>query len=566
MNNINIGINKLRGFLSRSIRETLNTEDGKRNLYFDYNRRNYIKFSLDVATTCESIFRIHKDEIKKNIAKLYGNNINLNNFAFLVVELKTNRFEGTENLINVKLRMNDKILFRVLSNSQLMLCYIIMNRQNIILKKNVRNYGLFNPFCLQNQNPDMKQKQNVKMKKDINIYYPKNTIFYYNYNAYAFTKEKMLITEEDITILAKPVYKLLIKDIKSTVSFLTTSEADSKQYLKNYKIYGEMPIFCLEIETNDNKKLLVGKNNNDQLKTLAIALDRAICNYQNHHLTFVLDNKIIQENINLYTTSNQLTQKGFFISDIVRDKSKRKSMFPEFNADIFDIIRENIFEFKNNLRKKKYLECIIKLKLIIDIIDNLPKEENNNINMISANNIEYLKGIWEKINILFKIKINNKNINNNDPEKKDIEKNCINENDNNIQEFTIENNYSKDNYETILGKDFINNFNKIMESVDKLYEFKKIINMNIFDNLYYEIKKKLISDIYAKNNINYNKEAKTLKIFKDDKLILGNCFINNFQMKKEEDFYNIGGKEFEKVIENYNKDLLFKKEGELSAF
>ena len=195
--NINIGLNKIRGFFSKSIKEIINTEDGKRNLYFDYNRRNYIKFSLDVATTCESIFRVHKDEIKKNIEKIYGNNIDLNNFAFLVVELNSNRFDGTQNLINVKLRKDDNILFRVLSNSQLMLCYIFMNRQNIILKKNVRNYGL--SCSLNTQNLDSPQKPNETIKKEIKIYYPKNQIFYYNYNAYAFSKEKIQIPYSNIS-------------------------------------------------------------------------------------------------------------------------------------------------------------------------------------------------------------------------------------------------------------------------------------------------------------------------------------------------------------------------------
>ena len=557
--NINIGLNKIRGFFSKSIKEIINTEDGKRNLYFDYNRRNYIKFSLDVATTCESIFRVHKDEIKKNIEKIYGNNIDLNNFAFLVVELNSNRFDGTQNLINVKLRKDDNILFRVLSNSQLMLCYIFMNRQNITLKKNVRNYGL--SCSLNTQNLDSPQKPNETIKKEIKIYYPKNQIFYYNYNAYAFSKEKIQINEEEVAILAKPVYKILIKDIKSVVSFLSTDENDSKQYLKNYKIYGEKPIFCAEIETKDNKKLLLGKNNNEQLKVLVKALDRAICNYQNQYLTFDVDNKINQQFKNTFLSSNELIQKSSFISELIINNEKRNSMFPNIKRKEFDDIITNIINFKNNLRNQKYLDCIVRLRLIIDIINNIKNEENNNnINFLSSKNIEYIKGVWEKINTFLKLKTNIKD-NNNNTNKKENEISSINENINKIQKL-----FNDDDCEKILGKDFINKYNIMIESIDKLNEFNLILNMHIFDNLYYEIKTKIISNIYDANKNKNNNDAKNLKIVKDDKLILGNCFINDFQMKKEEDFYNIGEKEIENIFKNFKNKLIFENEGEITAF
>ena len=90
--------------------------------------------------------------------------------------------------------------------------------------------------------------------------------------------------------------------------------------------------------------------------------------------------------------------------------------------------------------------------------------------------------------------------------------------------------------------------------------------MHIFDNLYYEIKTKIISNIYDANKNNNNNDAKNLKIVKDDKLILGNCFINDFQMKKEEDFYNIGGKEIENIFKNFKNKLIFEDEGEITAF
>ena len=287
---INSGINKLKGIFTRNQKETLNTGDGKRNLYFDYQRRTYIRFQLDVATTCDMIYRIHKDEIINHLKNIYGNNIDLNNFGFTIVELNSNQYDGTPNLINLKLRMDDNIIFRALLNNQLILCYLIITKHNIALKKTVRNSGILNSI---NEVKTVIHDKKSDKNTDIKVYFPKNVIHFYNYNAYAFSKEKMKITEEDIFITAKPNFQLLIKDIKSITTFLSTNPDDAKKYLTNYKIYGEKPIFCIQIEVKDKKNnLLIGRNSYDTFMLVYRALDAAINNYQNYYSDFNTNNKI----------------------------------------------------------------------------------------------------------------------------------------------------------------------------------------------------------------------------------------------------------------------------------
>ena len=67
----------------------------------------YIKFGLDVSTTCELILKIHKSEIMNAIKIVYRKDIPLDNFGFFIVELNANKYNGTQNLINVRLRKDD---------------------------------------------------------------------------------------------------------------------------------------------------------------------------------------------------------------------------------------------------------------------------------------------------------------------------------------------------------------------------------------------------------------------------------------------------------------------------
>ena len=294
---INSSINKLKGIFTRNQKETLNTGDGKRNLYFDYQRRAYIRFQLDVSTTCDMIFRIHKEEIINHLKTIYGNNINLNNFGFLIVELNSNNYDGTPNLINLKLRMDDNIIFRVLLNSQLILCYLFITKHNIALKKNFRNSGIFNPIV--NIKTDIQEKKSEKNKgNNIKVYFPKNIIHFYNLNAYSFSKEKMIITEEEIFISAKPNFRLLIKDIKSITTFISTNANDAKKFLINYKIVYK-------------------------------ALDAAINNYQNCYSDFNTNNKIIQQNINLIATYNEILREPASLDDFIINKEVINGAVPK---------------------------------------------------------------------------------------------------------------------------------------------------------------------------------------------------------------------------------------------
>ena len=285
--------------------------------------------------------------------------MDLNNFGFLIVELNSNQYDGTPNLINVKLRKDDKIIFQVLLNSQLMLGFLSIIRQNIILKKKARNLGLLNPINLINF--DTEEKPEEKKKDDnVHIYYSKNIIYYYH--ALAFSKEKMKITSEELYIYLNPCYRLLIKDIRSISTFLGKNEDDIKTYLKDYKIYGETPKFCIEIISKDDKKLLIGRNTYDAFITLYRALDAAVYNYQNQYSHINIKKKIIFQNMNIFSISNNFLKKTTNLDDWITHKDKRKIFFEDFEEmDLANIIN-NILEFKKNMKKGKYLKVVCLLR------------------------------------------------------------------------------------------------------------------------------------------------------------------------------------------------------------
>jgi hypothetical protein len=357
--------------------------------------------------------------------------------------------------------MDDNILFQILLNEQLMLCYIKINRQNIKIKRKERNFGLFYPnnFGIINE----EKSEDKKKSDDIHIYYPKNSIYFYN--SYTFTKEKIKITEEEIHIFSKKSQRFLIKDIRATFIFLSNNENEANKYLKDYKIFGEKPIYCLEIVAKDDKKLLLGRNSYDSFMSLYFALDAALYNYQNQYISININKKIISINGNLFLISKELMKKISPLYDLIYDKNKKEILFEKIKEkELVDIINI-IYELKKIINSDNYIEIILKITNLVDIIKKLLKEKKFQ-NVINGKNTIFLKEMWKKINKLCK----------NENELNET-KNTFNDklNLNNEKELTENNKKSINN-----NKKQQNNGNTNMQqSKDKIKAKKSIINKDI---------------------------------------------------------------------------------------
>ena len=340
-------LDKLNGIFHRDQKEKLITEDGKRNLYFDRERKNFIKFTLEVTTTCSTIFKTYKEEINKKLIEINGDNIDLNNYAFFIVELIANKYDYKPILIDLKIGMNDNILFNTLQNKQLMLCYLPINKPNFLIKKNSRNL----PQILPEENDLYKgiEINNYKRKDESKreVYLPKTIIHYYNDEKNCFSKEKIKVTEKELVIYANKNRSILIKDMREMKVMPGGNEKEIQAFFKDYIINGEKPKYCVEILTADKEKLLIGRNTFEHFTTLVRSIELASNNFANYFANTTLNNKILEESNGLFATNNFLAQRCFSINDIVINKEKRKILFKNFEEINLANIVNNIMEYKS---------------------------------------------------------------------------------------------------------------------------------------------------------------------------------------------------------------------------
>ena len=497
---------KIKSIFASEQKEQLITQDGKRNLYFDRNRKHFIKFILDVKTTCSTIQNQHKEEINRKLKEIYGKDVNTENFSFLIVELMGNKFEGKVAFIDLKLNVNETSIFNILQNTQLMLCYLPINLHNSYLKKNSKNLIKMDSA----ENDFETDEIPLKEKKEIKIFLPKTIIHYYNYNKKAFSKEKIRINENDIYIFAKQDRQILIKDIKKINNSQIENIGIDCIY-KNYEIYGDRPRFCIEIITIYNEKFLIGRNTFEHFITLSKAIEYALINYKNNYVHNSLKNRITEENNILLYTNKLIAQSSSTINDLVINKEKRKIFFKDFQEKNLADIVNNIIDFKSNWKKGKYPKSINNLEMILTIInEKMGKEELDK---------------YEKIINKDTIKI-------------------INEINNNIkklyEEYTNNNEIKKENLTNKLNQ---------------------MINLNVLDNLYCKIKEEYLTKYFEENNLindkncgNFSINKNNCKILENTKLILGNYFTNIFKFKNE-DFLYLGGNEVEENIKNVNNEI-----------
>ena len=500
-------LDKIKSIFVTDQKEKLITQDGKRNLYFDRNRQNFIKFSLDVRTTCSAIQKVHEKEIKKMLKEIYGDNVNFDKFSFLIVELIANKFEG-KSYIDLKVGMNDTIIFTALQNTQLMLCYLPINIHNIELKKKLKTI-IPTPKESKNNPQEIEDIFSYKGKKEKNIkvYLSKTIIHYYNNNKKTFSKEKIKVTEKEIHIYAKQVRTILIKDITEFNTFLSTEEEEYKKILDNYIINGDKPKYCIEITTAKKEKLLIGRNTLEHFITINKAIEASIFNFQNIKVDHFLKEKLIGLNNDLIENNKKLAQSCFTINDLVNNNEKRRILLKDFKEKNLGYIVNNIIEYKINFKNKKYNEAIDNIKKILEIInEKMEKEELEKYqNIINKDRIEQIENIYNKARDFNRI-------------------------ENNIE------------------------WNKNIEN-----EFDKVININIFNDLYLDIKKEYLSDYNVENNYYIDKKdeklSNNIKILQNAKLLLGHYFTKIFNIDKEEKVLFLGDEKVEEITQKFDEQL-----------
>jgi hypothetical protein len=498
--------NKIKGMFSRDQKENIITQDGKRNLYFDRERENFIKFGLVVGTTCSYILKNYKEDIINKLKEINGQEeVNLNNYSFFIVELIANKYERKQTLIDLKIDMEDISLFNILQNRQLILCFLPVKKSDISLRKKFRNEleisNIPDNLILEAEVNNVKNKD----KNEIITYLDKTVIHYYN-EKNSFSKEKIKVTEKEITIFyGKEQKNTSIKDIKSKKLITSNDEKQIQNFFKGYAINGYKPKFCIEIISGNEQKLLIGRNTLQHFETLVKAIDIACVNFRNYFVDNFINMETTKETNGILYTSNCISQ-SFTINDLLINKEKRKILLEDFSEIYLKDIVNNIMDYKIYFKKKKYSKAISRIKNILEIInEKMTKEELDKYQkIINKERIEQIEDINKKI-------------------------------------------------KEICGED---------KNIDEtnIIELQKIININMFDYLYLEIKDEYLSKYYEENNYVIKKNndssiSNNFKIIQNTKLLLGHYFTNIFNINKEKDVLLLGGPEVEETAKDYNDKL-----------
>jgi len=490
--------NKIKAKFTRDQKENINTQDGKRNLYFDRERENFIKFGLVVGTTCSYILKNYKEDIINKLKEINRQEeVNLNNYSFFIVELIANKYERKQTLIDLKINMEDSSLFNILQNRQLILCFLPVEKSDISLRKKFRDVLEIS------YTPDNLIKEaevnNVKNKdkNEIITYLDKTIIHYYN-EKNSFSKEKIKVTEKEITIFyGKEIKNTSIKDIKSKKLITSSEEKDIQKFFKDYTINGYKPKYCIEIISGNEQKLLIGRNTLQHFETLVKAIDIACVNFKNYFVDNFINMEMTNETNGILYTTNYISQSCFTINDLLINKEKRTILLEDFSETYLKDIVNNIMEYKVFFKKKKYSKAISRIKNILEIVnEKMTKEEKDKYEKIIS------KELIEKL-----VEINNK-----------------------INEIW--------NFDDILVDRKDNNIN----------ELKKIIDMNLFDKLLLEIKDEYIIK-------HYDKVKSEIKLNNKLKLLLAKYFLKINKLDSEQNCIYLGNENDDKIAYDFTDHL-----------
>lgn len=490
--------NKIKAKFTRDQKENINTQDGKRNLYFDRERENFIKFGLVVGTTCSYILKNYKEDIINKLKEINRQEeVNLNNYSFFIVELIANKYEKKQTLIDLKINMEDSSLFNILQNRQLILCFFPVEKSDISLRKKFRDVLEIS------YTPDNLIKEaevnNVKNKdkNEIITYLDKTIIHYYN-EKNSFSKEKIKVTEKEITIFyGKEIKNTSIKDIKSKKLITSSEEKDIQKFFKDYTINGYKPKYCIEIISGNEQKLLIGRNTLQHFETLVKAIDIACVNFKNYFVDNFINMEMTNETNGILYTTNYISQSCFTINDLLINKEKRTILLEDFSETYLKDIVNNIMEYKVFFKKKKYNKAISRIKNILEIVnEKMTKEEKDKYEKIIS------KKLIEKL-----VEINNK-----------------------INEIW--------NFDDILVDRKDNNIN----------ELKKIIDMNLFDKLLLEIKDEYIIK-------HYDKVKSEIKLNNKLKLLLAKYFLKINKLDSEQNCIYLGNENDDKIAYDFTDHL-----------
>jgi len=452
----------------------------KRQLYFDRNRKNYIEFDLEKTKNCMEIYDSLHEEIEKKINELHNTDKNKKmNFSFIMMYSRTNKLDNS-GLIELKLDKEAQ-LSDIMINKQYFLCYLPENKININQKRKTRNKLEENINNDRFKDVERRTSKNHELEK----YLTNEGVYYLDKEKVQFLYGKGTIDENTININCKKTnIEILIKDIKKEECF----ENKVPPSIEDFKI--KCPNFIFQIHQNNithflglykQKSYLIWKN----------AINLAKIKNNDNTIDSSFNSNIFTYNYLLYVKRHSIPSKCYIINQLLENAEKRQIFLDEYKDKKISDIANSIYAYKINIKNNKFFEAWMSLKQISFYVD--------------FNNIEdegLRKREKEKYSKIFT------------QERIDLYNNAV-----------------KKVNEAIKT---IKNYEKEMNNV-----LKKIFEIDLFDNLYYNIYELYIWPYFQKIknmlNTEYGYDQKP-EIIQKFHLLLSRYCANYFDMNNMDNF------------------------------
>ena len=458
----------------------MSTKVDKRQLYFDRNRKNYIEFDLEKTKNCMEIYESLREEIEKKINELHNTDKNKKmNFSFIMMYSRTNKLDNS-GLIELKLDKEAQ-LSDIMINKQYFLCYLPENKININQKRKTRNKLEENINNDRFKDVERRTSKNHELEK----YLTNEGVYYLDKEKVQFLYGKGTIDENTININCKKAnIEILIKDIKKEECF----ENKVPPSIEDFKI--KCPNYIFQIHQNNithflglykQKSYLIWKN----------AINLAKIKNNDNTIDSSFNSNIFTYNYLLYVKRHSIPSKCYIINQLLENAEKRQIFLDEYKDKKISDIANSIYAYKINIKNNKFFEAWMSLKQISFYVD--------------FNNIEdegLRKREKEKYSKIFT------------QERIDLYNNAV-----------------KKVNEAIKT---IKNYEKEMNNV-----LKKIFEIDLFDNLYYNIYELYIWPYFQKIknmlNTEYGYDQKP-DIIQKFHLLLSRYCANYFDMNNMDNF------------------------------
>ena len=329
------------------MKEDIKPKDGKRKLYFSLDMsKNYVQYTLDQNTTCESIMQEHKAQILSKISDVHGSsNINLNNYAFFLVDLKNVKKAQQNNLTKMKLNPIRKI-FYFLQNPKTILCFLPKNPPATDLD----NKNNANKIIIEENEKLAEIKSNYIKNEQIDNFYSNSSIYLYDHANKLFNKLKGNLSLKQMTIHGKIEMVIYIQDIRSILF------CDRKNPMTEYLqvTSGDFPPYFIIITTNDNQ-FTIGLKSEEKLIKWRSGLDSVLSYYKT--FTTDIDFKMNINNLKKKLLENEKEEnqsKKSDISKIINKESLTKYadiynkannlIAQNNNEELKDVLKSNLFD------------------------------------------------------------------------------------------------------------------------------------------------------------------------------------------------------------------------------